>query len=172
MTKVTLPKYAKLIPKLDGTAYDTVAIRKEFEDYFQNVREVLISAAMIEEALKCIVTVYFVSEEGKRGMFEDLVTHASFFMFENSRRIALEVLREKQPTDDNKLENLDKLVRKVIDYRNQLIHGTPAMVHDKLMLSFFKIEKKDVEINEEYWKKLNQTFWDCHNLLHEIVPTV
>jgi hypothetical protein len=169
MREITLPKYGKFIVKTDGTVYDTEAARAEFRQYWQNVREVIISTAMVEDALRGIVTMYFVSEDQKRVQFQNLMTNTSAFSFNESRRVATAILREKG-VDEPKLKDLDELLRKVMDYRNQLVHGSPAIVHDKFILSFFKGKAELIEINEDYWKKLNERFWECHTLLDTIIP--
>jgi hypothetical protein len=169
MKSIKLPKYADLVAKMDGTVYDTEAIRQEFRDYYQNVQEVLIATSTIERTLKGLITTFFVTEAEKKLLFSQFVVGSDTFTLMQTRRTAIQVLSGINIGKD-KLKDLDDMLSKIIKYRNALIHGHPAWVHDKFQLAFFSGSPMTVDITDDYWDKLHKIFWDCYVLLESFIP--
>jgi len=167
MKTIQLPKHASFEVKLDGTVYDTQKVRNNHIAYTENAREVIFSAATIERMLKDYVTNFFVADDGKKEMFRGAVILSDSFSFRHVIRAVLEILDSKG-TEKKHLEELEQLLRKVMDYRNALTHGHPIQKHDKFVCQYYKNKHREDEIDDKYWELVETTFHQAYQFVEKL----
>jgi hypothetical protein len=167
MKTIKLPKHASFEIKLDGSVYDTHKIRDNHIAYIENAREVIFSAATIERILKDYVTNFFVTDDGKKELFRGVVILSDSFSFRHVTRAVREIL-ESKGVEAKQVEELEKLLFKVMDYRNALTHGHPFQKHDKFVCQYYKSKQREDEINDAYWEAVENTFHRALGLVEKL----
>ena len=169
MKTIKLPKHASFEVKLDGSVYDTHKVRDNHIAYTENAREVIFSAATIEGMLKDYVTNFFVADDGKKEMFRGVVILSDSFSFRHAMRAVLEILDSKG-LEKKQLEELEKLLFKVMEYRNALTHGHPLQKHDKFVCQYYKNKQREDEVNDAYWELVENTFHRAYGIVAKLAP--
>jgi len=102
----------------------------------------------------------------QRNFFTTKILESSFLEFNAKREIYVQVLKEIGHIKSNKeMDRTNKVLRKVMSYRNSFAHGRMKVVNDCVVLEYYQGQARSDKLDEDYCSKLESAFGDAADLV-------
>lgn len=168
MQRITLTSTISLI----GTKENSNGIENEASDFDYNRTQVINCFASIETDINQLIVhdflgLFTLEKKKQFEKFKSKIVHTSWFNFNEKRKMAQNIICECIESNEEK-KKIEKSMRKIMSYRNALIHGNFYTDGIKSELRYYEGEYKTVLLDSNYWNKVKDEFkfiFDLMNLI-------
>ena len=141
--------------------------------YRNNVKNIVLAAAHVENRLASGVGKYFFGDDlNKHLEFDNMILSSDSFTFSAKRKAFLHIIKTQKILSGSQLNDFEKLIARVIRYRNMFTHGTPVYHGAKCILHYFESSKRELELSDDFLEKVEKQVTDCifqsENLVQKI----
>jgi len=153
---------------------DDVCKSQEIDNiYRENAKTIVFSAAHVENRLASGIGKYYFDDNAIKHLeFDNLILSSDSFSFSAKRKSFLYIIKEQRILEGKELNELEKLISRVIRYRNMFTHGTPIYSGSKCTLHYFEGTKMEMEITDEYLEKVENHITECIFLTENLVQRI
>jgi hypothetical protein len=153
-------------PALDPQVVEIHAIQARI-----NGSTVLSAGLYIERELEHIIGYYLypppaVTEQQR--FFTDHILASDALTFAHKRRLAIALVDEKQLLVGKARDELDRILRRVMSFRNAFAHGDIVEQPEGTFLRYFEGARKTVELTDDYWDKIAEAFSVAESSLESV----
>ena len=82
---------------------------------------------------------------------------------DSKRHLLISALESSERLEPQKIKELDRNIRKVMDWRNAFAHGRIRFKGEKVYLAYFKNGLKQEELTDDFYTKIESYFWGAYN---------
>ncbi len=141
----------------------------------RNKSKVLEGAYSVENLLAQIISIHFhPTDVIRRQEFEQMVLKSDWCTFAAKRKVIESIIKKHSLLVGKDFSDFQKLLKGVMSYRNAFTHGKMIYKDDAIWLRYFEGEPREVELSDEYLKKVEKCLLDGYertfNLFHTIEP--
>jgi hypothetical protein len=164
-------KLTSTISILGSDEYSLLELRTEADIFDYNRTQVLNCFSSIEDDISRLIEYdiigeYSIEKKEQHDKFRAKILYTSWFNFNEKRKLVTDILNEGISSNKKKKE-LDELFRKIMNYRNALMHGKFISNGSKSILEYYQGELKKDELNDDYWKKAKNYFEQALDIILE-----
>lgn len=135
----------------------------------RNKAKVLDGSLAIERELTSILSFYFFGRSHERkAVFEALVLNSDSCSFAAKRRLIAHVIDEQQLLTGQDKVNCEKLLRRVMSFRNAFAHGTLSSDDKTVWLSYFEATPRKQELTDEFLSEIETTLLQANNAVSDL----
>jgi len=152
-------------------SFETGPLYAEIEQARENTTNTLCATTSIEHMLEETIQKYLFTQDTKKiEFFNKHILKTSFFTFATKKQIVLTIVQKNNLLQGNKLSDLQKNLKAIMNYRNALVHGEFVGIHNdnSVLLKYFDGKPTQVTLNDNYWENLETTFEKTYSLLEDI----
>ena len=134
---------------------------------------VVTSSLSIESCIKEILMNTLFSEvEQKAEMVSGLILNSDWCTFSSLRKLLNEVLIAENLLNGKDRNELDKLLSKVMRYRNAFTHGEIIFEDEKIYLKYFEGTSRSVVLDNEYLEKVELVITSAFEIVDELLNKI
>jgi hypothetical protein len=172
MKRINLKSNVALI----GDTRNSKAIDNEADIFSFNRIEVLNCFTSIEGYINLLIRYEFLGKysnetKDKIEKFNAKILHTSWFNFSEKRKMTVEILEKLDIPAFNK-NKIEKSFRKIMSYRNMLIHGTFLTDGNISELKYYEGTYQNVVLNNIFWDKVKLEFEIVIKLLRQTLKNL
>jgi hypothetical protein len=140
----------------------------------ENRLSVIASALSVERELEAIILHYFLGEShDRRDAFESLILRSDWCSFSAKLRLVMHIVEEQSLLQDSERNAFEKLLRKVMSFRNAFAHGRMhGDTEKRVFLSYFESKPREVQLTDDYLTRIELTLHEASHattkLLHKL----
>lgn len=149
---------------------------KELDQARINGGVVIWSTICLEEKLEKIITEYIfhpikeTQPYKSKSFFVNKIVKADFITYSTKKRLVVEIVNSGELLKGREKNDLERFLKKVMDYRNAFAHGSIEYISGKgCILKSGSANVRDDTLSDDYWKSLEDIFKKCHLLADNIV---
>lgn len=141
--------------------------------YKENAKNIVFAASHIENLLAAGITRYFFGENyDARKLLDDLVVSTDSFSFSAKRKALLTILKLQGVVSGQECGGLERLLSKIIRYRNMFAHGTAVYSGTKCILRYFEGGKMEKEIDDPFLGEVEQQLRECFLEIERVIQLI
>lgn len=164
--------HARIDPIKGPFSFETSPLTSEIDQAKENGAKVLGATVEIEHKLEDIIQKYLFdsSYHAEGAFFNNEILKTSFFTFAAKKQVVLSLTKNLKLLDGAKYSELQKLLKKIMLFRNAFVHGELVGFHNKniVLLRYFSGEPKENKLTDEYWDELVKIFEETEKVIKEI----
>ena len=139
----------------------------------ENAKSIIFAASHIENTLAAGITQYFLGDDtAKRVIMDNMIVSTDFFSFSAKRKTFLAILKEQSIVIGKDYADLEKLLSKIIKYRNMFTHGTAVYKGANCFLHYFEGTKKEKIIDDSFLDQVEKDVNLCFKSTEELVQQI
>ena len=139
------------------------------EEARRNRAKVLDGALTIEHDLTAILSYYFFGRSHERkATFESLVLNSDWCSFAAKRKLMVHVIDDKQLLSGKEKNDCEKLLRRVMSFRNAFAHGTLSSDDKTVWLSYFEGSPRKQELTDEFLSDVETILLQAYNTVFDL----
>lgn len=153
----------------DAKDENLINFNQEIEIFDQNKIQVLNTFTTIETYIAHLIRNEFLGKYDKLNPekfdnFFSKIIYTNWFNFNEKRKLALEIITKEIKSNKEK-ERIEKILRKVMSYRNALTHGKFTTNGFNSYLEYYEGRPVTKELNDDFWEKCQSYMTEGFELL-------
>jgi len=139
-------------------------IFKDSEDFLSNRLAIIESALAVESMLSSIISFYFFKKDGERKTeFEEMIVNTSWCSFAEKKRLVIAIMKKKNLIEAKEIQEYDKLLARVMQWRNAFTHGAPhvSVESQEVSIHYFRDGSTQELLSDEFLFKVEKILNDA-----------
>lgn len=135
----------------------------------RNKAKVLDGALTIENHLAAILGYYFFGPSHERkATFEALVLSSDWCSFAAKRKLIAHIIEEQRLLSGKKKTDCEKLLRRVMSFRNAFAHGTLSSDDKAVWLSYFESAPRKQELTDAFLSEVETILSQAYDVVFDL----
>jgi hypothetical protein len=136
----------------------------------KNGQEVISATLIVERALEDLISYYCIDfeEKDKIRFFSDNILRSNWFSFGAKKTVYLSIVNKEKFVKGKRKSLLEKLLKRVMSYRNAFVHGDFVHKEDGTYINYFEGQKTEDLLDDRFWEEVQQIFDDIFEILEEV----
>ena len=168
MKQIKLPMMSAIKPT-PGSPVNLGVAFNNFKAVQVNSQNILSATFFVEAQLERIITYRVFGKFGPEvSFFNHHILVSDWFSFSAKRKLVVFIVNEKKYLSGKDKGELEKLLRKVMSYRNTFAHGRVVEKSDGTYISYFENTQREEILTDQYWTCVEKTFLETLEKLNEV----
>lgn len=125
----------------------------------ENGQRVIAASVAVEKELEKVINARIAGTPGQvNGFFAEHVLSADWFTFSAKRKLVFTIFAEFEHLTGQDKSDLEKILAKVISFRNRFAHGHFVVRQGAVFISYFENSLREDTLDDEYWLDIEEKF--------------